>query len=79
MTLLRNYDEGRLGCAGRNCDYEAAQTIKMAAVPWSREGDKIKSSNVRYEFVGLCEGHWKVHFKARAQWIPTRFIAGRET
>jgi hypothetical protein len=79
MTLIRNEDEatGDIGCASKTCDYPAVQTIKMACVPWSREGEKIKGSNVRYEYVGICEGHWKVHFKIRAQHIPIRFIAGR--
>ena len=82
MTLLRNYDEitGTLGCAGSSntCDYPAAQTIKMSSVPWSKEGDKIKSGSVGFEYVGICEGHWKAHFKTRAQWIPQRFVTGRE-
>ncbi|KKK79616.1 hypothetical protein LCGC14_2831730, partial [marine sediment metagenome] len=79
MTLLRNYDEvtGSLTCAGSNCDYPAVQTIKMSCVPWAKEGDKIKSGSVGVEYVGICEGHWKVHFATRAQWIPMRFVAGR--
>lgn len=76
--MLRGYDEitGTVTCAGRNCDYPAAQTIRMACVPYAKEGDQIKASQVRYEYVGICEGHWKVHFKARAQWIPQRFVQG---
>ncbi len=78
--LIRNEDEatGDIGCAGSNCDYPAVQVIKMACAPWSREGDQIKSGSVGVEYVGICEGHWKVHFKTRAQWIPKRFVAGRE-
>ncbi len=84
MGLLRNEDEmtGDVGCAGNKntCDYPAVQVIKMACVPWSREGDKIKSGSVGVEYVGICEGHWKAHFKTRAQWIPKRWmIAGRES
>ena len=80
MTLIRNEDEatGDIGCAGKNCDYVAVQTIKMSCMPWSREGDKIKSGSVGVEYVGICEGHWKVHFATRAQWITARFVAGRE-
>jgi len=80
MTLLRNYDEasGSLTCSGTACDYDAVQTIRMSCAPWFREGDKLKARSVGYEYVGICEGHFKVHFKERAQ-LPTRFIAGRET
>lgn len=80
MALIRNQDEatGAITCAGSACEHEAVQTIRMACVPWSREGEKIKSSQVRVEYVGICEGHWKAHFKARAEWIPVRFIAGRD-
>jgi len=80
VTLLRGYDEmaDALSCSGHGgaCEYPAAQTIRMACVPHSREGDQIKASSVRWEYVGICEGHWKVHFPARAKWIPQRFIAG---
>ena len=81
MTLLRHYDEitGTVGCAGRGgtCDYPAVQTIRQACVPYAKEGDQIKRGSVRYEFVGICEGHWKAHFPARAKWIPQRRIDGR--
>ncbi len=80
MTLLRHYDEitGTVGCAGHdgNCECPAVQTIRMACVPYSQEGDQIKRGSVRYEYVGVCEGHWKAHFPARAKWIPQRFVDG---
>lgn len=78
MALLRGYDEAidELICAYDGCLQPIAQTIKMAAVPWAREGDQIKRTSVRYEYVGLCEEHWRLLFPTRAQWIPQRFVQG---
>lgn len=80
MALLRGYDAelGIAPCAGKNCDYPVVQTVKMACVPFSQEGDKIKASSVRYEFVGICEGHWVYHWPLRASEISIRFIEGKE-
>jgi len=77
MSLLRDYDEAidELICAVKGCLQPTVQTIKMAAVPWSTEGDQIKRTSVRYEFVGLCEEDFVRLFPARAGML--RFVDGR--
>ena len=78
MALLRGYDEevDELICSIKGCLQPTVQTVKMSAVPWSREGDQIKSSDVRYEFVGLCEEDFVRLFPIRAGMM--RFIDGRD-
>ena len=80
MALLRGYDAelGTVNCVAENCDYPVVQTIRMSCVPFSQEGDQIKASQVRLEFVPLCEGHYAYHWPTRAKGIPIRFIEGRD-